>query len=113
MSRFTVPPGCESIKMKSDGSIHKANRQGSVVVPDHYDSEIKRSAQALRGYANPGVNIPMHQSDKDSKYCTNPRCRFVAFAWSAKCPRCASPLADQPVPTEHSVQSTDPVSLVA
>lgn len=87
MSRWTVPPGCVSIKMKSDGKEYPVDRRGNVHVDDHYDAEMKRSAHNKYGYANPGVIVQdMHKGS--GKVCV--KCNFVAFSFSKTCPKCKS-----------------------
>jgi hypothetical protein len=90
--RYTVPAGsagvCGSIKMKSDGKVFFANRQGSIDVPDHYASEIKRSAQFKREYVSPGIAVGADMHNGAGKICV--KCAFHAFQFSKSCPKCGN-----------------------
>jgi hypothetical protein len=80
---FSVPDGCESIRMGDNKTVYKAhNNRVTVDRPEHVD-EISTSRQVHYGYMS---SAPFMFTHVDGKTCAS--CGFNAFTWQASCPRC-------------------------
>lgn len=91
MTRYTVPR--QVIGIESPDGTKYDSHHGHIEVdnPRHLD-QITRSVSGVRGEI--GLT-PFAFTEAAGRDC--PRCAFAAFAWSAACPRCGTPLHEQEV----------------
>ncbi len=86
--RTELPPGCSSLRME-DGTRYKARKPGGFVnVSETHADAINR----LSGNGDAGLVTAKGRhflGTKAGRWCAP--CRFLAQAWSVRCPRCDGP----------------------
>ena len=86
--RTELPPGCSSLRME-DGTRYKARKAGGFVnVSEGHAEAINR----LSGNGDAGLVTAKGRhflGTKAGRWCAP--CRFLAQAWSVRCPRCDGP----------------------
>lgn len=82
--QFTLPPGCQGLKIDSDGHRYAADRRGHIEVsnPDHA-AQIREKGSKFIHKAALAFN---------SAVVDRCACGFAPHSFSSTCPRCRRPL---------------------